>query len=167
MKIKFFKLFYFTLICVLLFASSGCSVFMAVKQDDKKNLSVLEVGTSRAHVIGELGSPILMEEKEGKKVDVFKFVQGYSTGAKAGRAFFHGAADVFTLFLWEVIGTPAEMIADGTEMKIKIVYDENDNVENVTYLELPKKQKRKNKKEVDLEENDKSNQPTQNFGPKN
>lgn len=32
---------------------------------------------------------------------VFKFVlQGYSTGAKAGRALFLGAADVMTLGLW-------------------------------------------------------------------
>ena len=117
---------------------SGCSVFMAAKQPDAKNLSVLDKGNPRSHVIAELGAPVWSGEKDGNKVDVFAFRQGYSKGAKAGRAFFHGVADVFTLGLWEVIGTPIEATATGTDMKVEVFYDENDLVKLANFLEVEK-----------------------------
>ena len=107
---------------------SGCSVFMAAKQPPKKDLSVLTAGTHRARLIAEFGAPIHTETKDGNKVDVFKFVQGYSTGAKTGRAVFHGAADVFTLGLWEVVGTPTEAAFDGQDMAVQVSYDAQDKV---------------------------------------
>ncbi len=127
------------LLLIFCFSNVGCSVFMAAKQETKKDLSVLEVGTDRSYLIGEFGAPEWSGEKDGKKVDIYKFVQGYSKGAKVGRAFFHGTADIFSLGLWEVIGTPTEMIADGKELKIEVTYDANNFVEDVRYLEASKK----------------------------
>lgn len=106
----------------------GCSVFMAAKQPKKKDLAVLNPGTQRPLLIAEFGAPIHTETKDGNKVDVFSFVQGYSTGAKTGRAVFHGAADVFTLGLWEVVGTPTEAILDGQDMAVQVNYDAGDKV---------------------------------------
>ncbi|MCB9747857.1 MAG: hypothetical protein H6755_05550 [Candidatus Omnitrophica bacterium] len=120
--------------------NTGCSVFMAAKQPEKKNLKVLSLGTPRTHVIAELGAPEYSEEKNGIKVDIFSFQQGYSKGAKVGRAFFHGTADIFSLGLWEVIGTPVEAIADGKQMKIEIIYDEDDKVVETKYLHEELKQ---------------------------
>ncbi len=122
----------------ILLVNLGCSVVMATKQPHKKNLSVLDEGTPRNKVIAELGAPILTEEKDGNKVDTFAFVQGYSKGSRTGRAIFHGIADVFTLGLWEVVGTPIESIASGTDMKLEVVYDETDCVMSVTHLEVEK-----------------------------
>lgn len=42
---------------------SGCSAFMAVDSEPKKNLSVLTPGTKRSVVIGELGNPIDSERR--------------------------------------------------------------------------------------------------------
>lgn len=112
----------------------SCSVYMASKQPDKKDLSVLNEGTPRSHVIAEIGAPILSEKTEDGRTDVYKFVQGYSSGAKAGRAFFHGAADVLTVGLWEIVGTPIEGVADGTEVKLEVHYDAEDKVQKVTAL---------------------------------
>ena len=67
-------------------------------------------------------------------MEVFRFIQGYSTGAKAGRALFHGAADVVTLGLWEVVGTPAEAVFSGDEMAYQVSYDKDDRVDQVTAL---------------------------------
>lgn len=128
------------LMAVALLIGSGCSVYMAAKQPRAKDLSVLKEGTPRSHVIAELGAPAWSGEKGGNKVDVFAFTQGYSAGAKAGRAFFHGAADVFTLGLWEVIGTPVESVASGTEMKVEVIYDGNDQVKAAEVIE-PKGEK--------------------------
>ena len=107
---------------------SACSVYMAAKQPDQKNLHVLDQGTPRSHVIAELGQPIYTKNEEGKTCDVHSFVQGYSTGAKVGRAVFHGAADVLTFGIWEVAGTPIEAVADGTPVKVEVYYDETNCV---------------------------------------
>ena len=127
--------FLFLVMWPILLTTSGCSVVMAAKQPGAKDLSVLKEGTPRSHVIAELGAPVWSGEKGGKKVDVFAFTQGYSGAARAGRAFFHGAADVLTLGLWEVIGTPIEGVATGTEMKVEITYDGNDKVNSVEVIE--------------------------------
>lgn len=128
---------FFTLslvLALLLVTNAGCSVFMAAKQPPRKDLTVLKPGTPRSLVVTELGAPIWSGEKGGEKVDWFAFTQGYSKGAKAGRAFFHGAADVFTLGLWEVAATPIESVASGRDMKVEVIYDKRDLVKSAEVL---------------------------------
>jgi len=108
---------------------------MAARQPEYKNLNVLSKGAPRTRVIAELGRPLLTEERDGKRVDIFAFKQGYGRGNKAARMFFHAAADVWTLGLWEVIGTPAEAIAHGRNIKLEVTYDENDLVEDIKYID--------------------------------
>lgn len=122
---------------VLLAASlclQGCAVFMAAKQPGRKDISLFKTGVSRGELVAEFGAPTVSEKRDGKKYEIFKFTQGYSTGVKAGRAVFHGAADVFTLGLWEVIGTPTEAVFNGAEMAYEVSYDSNDCVDSVTLL---------------------------------
>ncbi len=68
-------------------------------------------------------------------------MQGYSDGAKVGRAALHAAADVFTLGLWEVVGTPIEAVADGSEVQVEVFYDAEDNVKEVKALKGEEKLK--------------------------
>ena len=129
------KFILFTVLLVVLAISvSGCSVFMAAKQPEKKDISLLKECVSRAVLISEFGAPVISEYKNDKRFEIFKFVQGYSTGAKAGRAFFHGAASVATLGLWELVGTPAEITFNGDEMAFQVSYDENDLVDEVKLI---------------------------------
>ena len=114
--------------------NSGCSVHKAANQPDKKDVNLLSVGTPRENLIAEFGSPVHSEVKDGKKIEIYKFVQGYSGGAKASRAFFHGAADVLTLGLWEIVGTPVEGAYSGDDMAFKVAFDENDKVLEVSPL---------------------------------
>ena len=118
----------------MLISQTGCAVFMAARQPSKRNLSVLSPGTPRSMLLAELGQPVATETRDGKKVDVFSFTQGYSKPAKTARAVFHGAADVFTLGLWEVVGTPTEAVFDGTKMAVEVTYDGNDRVETVVNI---------------------------------
>ena len=120
---------------VSLFITVGCSVYMAANQADKKDVHVLDKGTPRSHVMAELGKPLYTKNKDGRTCDVFSFVQGYGKGAKAGRALFHGAADVFTLGLWEVVGTPVEAIADGNNVQVEVYYDAEQYVEFIKVIE--------------------------------
>jgi hypothetical protein len=110
---------------------AGCAASKALKQPEKKNLSVLEAGTPRGAVFGELGEPYLSETHDGKKVDFYEFTQGYAETTKIARATLHGTASVVTLGLWEVFGNPTESFFDGTEVQLRVAYDHSDRVEAV------------------------------------
>ena len=85
-------------------------------------------------LLAEFGLPVVAETREGRKFEIYKFVDGYSAGAKAGRAVFHGAADILTLGLWEVIGTPTEGVFDGDEIAFRVRYDDDDRIDEVVAL---------------------------------
>ncbi len=114
---------------------SGCAAVKATRQPGKRDMSVLLSGVPRNHVIAEFGAPTYSEERNGAKVDVFSFKQGYTKTTKAARAMFHGAADVATLGLWEVVGLPAETLADGTDVKVEVHYDLANQVDRVIVIE--------------------------------
>jgi outer membrane protein assembly factor BamE (lipoprotein component of BamABCDE complex) len=113
---------------------SGCAVVMATKQPSRKNLDVLRPGTERDYVIAELGVPATSEKFGDGKKEIYIFVQGYSKGAKAARAIFHGAADVFTVGIWEVVGTPLEGTFDGKKITVRVLFDAQDKIRESTTL---------------------------------
>ena len=137
MMMKLEKIFKTYLVVVLLVAfgllQSGCAVVTALKQPEKKNLQVLNSGTSRENVIAYLGAPISSETDNGKTNDIYQFVQGYSGGTKTTRATIHVVMDIFTFFIWELVAWPAEVIFNGKKTTIKVTYDENRRVEDVSY----------------------------------
>lgn len=131
-SMKALRRFWGSMICLaLVVTSTGCAVVMAARQPSKRDLSVLSVGSPRRLVLAEFGQPLSTHTREGERVDVFSFTQGYSKTAKAGRAFIHGAADVLTFGLWEVVGTPTEMVFDGTKRSFEVTYDADDQVKDV------------------------------------
>ena len=123
-----------TLLIVGTFNITGCSVFMAAKQPEKKDTKMLAVGVPRAVLLAEFGAPVSTVKNGDETVDIFSFKQGYGKAAKFGRMMFHGVADVATLGLWEIIGTPVESGFDGNNIAYQITYDQNDNVKTVVQL---------------------------------
>ena len=116
-------------------STSGCAVVMAAKQPDYKNVELFKPGTTRGQLLGEFGQPVSTEtRKDGTKCDTFSFTQGYSGGAKAGRAVLHGVADVLTLGLWEIIGTPTEAVLNGNTVGYQACYGSDERVTEVTLL---------------------------------
>lgn len=101
---------------------NGCASQNALDQPEKKDLTVLDVGTSRDMVILELGAPANTEKNENETVDLFSFVQGYSQGNRAARAFGHGIADIATLGLWSLAGSQIEESYNGTIMGYRVTY---------------------------------------------
>lgn len=123
-----------TLLIIGTFNITGCSVFMAAKQPEKKDTKMLAVGVPRAVILAEFGAPVSTVKNGDETVDIFSFKQGYGKAAKFGRMMFHGVADVATLGLWEIIGTPVESGFDGNNIAYQITYDQNDNVKTVVQL---------------------------------
>ena len=129
-----FKLTICTFLLFNILNTTCCSVFMAAKQPENKYTKILVVGVPRATVLSELWSPISTVRKGSETIDIFSFKQGYGKAAKFGRAMFHGVADIATLGLWEIVGTPVESSFDGNNVAYQIIYDEHDNVKNVIQL---------------------------------
>ena len=117
---------------MLLGTNTGCAVGMAYKLPPKRDLSVLAQGTPRSHVIAELGHPVWSGQQAGQPTDVYAFRQGVTKPVKAGRMVGHAAADFFT---FEVVGTPAEMLLDGQEIKVEVQYDDEQQVAMTRVIE--------------------------------
>ena len=128
------KLSISTLMIISTFNMTGCSVFMAAKQPEKKDTQMLAVGVPRAVILAEFGAPVSTVKNGDETVDIFSFKQGYGKAAKFGRMMFHGLADVATLGLWEVVGTPIESGFDGNNIAYQVTYDKNDNIKTVVQL---------------------------------
>jgi hypothetical protein len=113
---------------------SGCSVFMAVEQPKKRDLSVLTAGTKRSEIIAEFGLPVTSRLVGLNRVDLFTFTQGYSKEVKVGRAVAHGTMDLATAGVWEIAGTPTEAVFSGKKLSYEVTYDRSDRVQRVVRL---------------------------------
>lgn len=117
---------YCGLLVILLF--TGCSVGMALHGKPEPNVGALVIGQERDIVLLNLGQPEQTYFSEEKKVDVFTIEKG--NAPSGGRALGHGAMDVLTLGLWEIVGTPIEATV-GSKQKLTVEYDAEDKVSKV------------------------------------
>lgn len=132
-------------------ALGNCSSYMAATGEEKRDLGILAPGTTRDAILAEFGTPVssinepvttqtqqpASDDSAAQpaaapdavpyhRYDIFRFVQGRSTGSNVGRAVFYGAAAVFTLGLSEVIATPLEgAVGDQGEIKLRANYDDD------------------------------------------
>jgi len=115
---------------VILLSLQGCAVVMASKQPSKKNLTVLEIGKHRNYVISELGAPVTSETVNGERKEIYTFQQGYSKAARVSRTLWHTTADIATIGLWEIIGSPTEVYFNGEQLSYEVVFDDQDHIKS-------------------------------------
>jgi hypothetical protein len=114
---------------VALLLISGCSVGMALSGKEDPNLNIVRSGASRGEIELQLGDPVsISTESNGCTRCLYEFSQG--NNPSAGRAIAHGAMDVLTLGIWEVVGTPIEGFK-GTKRRVEIVYGPDNKVKDV------------------------------------
>lgn len=63
------------------------------------------------------------------------FQQGYSKAARISRTLWHTTADIASIGLWEVIGSPAEMYFDGQQLSYEVVFDDQDNIKRIHQIQ--------------------------------
>ena len=108
-------------VCSLLY---GCSVGMALSGKEEPDLGAIHVGSTRGEIELHLGSPVeTIASSDGKRVDIYEYEIGNEPSA--GRAAIHGAMDILTIGLWEIVGTPVEGF-QGEKHRIAITYDSDD-----------------------------------------
>ncbi len=123
--------------CLILGSLCGCSVGMAMSGKPDPNLAAVKEKAKRGEVELNLGGgPIKATSlSNGNLLCVYKYYTG--DPPSPGRAVFHLLMDVFTLGLWELIGTPMEGFTGNTHY-VSIVYDGEERVVEIKPYELPK-----------------------------
>jgi hypothetical protein len=113
----------------------GCSAYLSATKPPRKEVEVLKVGARRQEIIAALGLP---EEsargEDGSRVEAWNFAQGDSNLVKIPKTIFHVLADIGTVGMWEVVGTPVEILLQQASKTYIITYDQDDDVKSVTIL---------------------------------
>ena len=106
---------------------------------EQKDISIIFPGLSRAVVIAMLGSPEnTTKDENGCYTDSFIIVKG--NAPSISRAIMHGALNIVSHGFWEVTGTTFEMRAARENFsRVIIVYDKDDNVEDVQQIKVEKR----------------------------
>lgn len=121
-------------IVFLLFASllSSCSVMIASNKSGME-IDTLQKVCTREELIALGAEPIFQETNE-----VGNLVETYHIQKERGsiaRAFMHGSLDLFTLFLWEFVGTPVEAkLSEKKFFSVKVTFDQNECVQKMELL---------------------------------
>lgn len=115
-----------TALLLILSFLSACSVY---KASDLQGASVEDITKckDRSCFLG-LGSQELQQRQnqDGTSSVVYKVKR---KNGNAGRALMYGVADVFTLGLWEVVGTPLEgYVSDKDSIVYEVTYAPNGSV---------------------------------------
>lgn len=119
----------------ILLSLQGCAAVLASNQPTKKNISVLNVGKHRNNVIAEFGAPVTSEVLNGERKEIYTFQQGYSKAAKISRTLWHTTADIGTLGLWEVIGSPTELYFNGRKISYEVIFDSQDQIKSYQIIQ--------------------------------
>lgn len=107
-------------------AATGCSVIMAASGERTPDYAALELGQAKSKVRLLLGAPAESGDDEGGIThDYFRIERGDEPSG--GRAAVYFFADIGTVFIWELIGTPIEL-SRGDIFWIWVWYDAGDRV---------------------------------------
>lgn len=100
---------------------------MAASGDREPNLSAFGIGSTRGQVEQQLGAPKeSITLPNGNREDTYRYVIGNESSP--GRAVAHCVADILTLCIWEIFGTPIEASSQGEEKHIRITYGADNKV---------------------------------------
>jgi hypothetical protein len=111
---------------------TSCSVVMAAKKEGT-SIDKVQACHSRGQFLS-CGAIIVSSERlcTGELVETYQFQKERGSAA---RALMHGALDVSTLGLWEVVGTPIEVCVDEkTYFSIRVYYDENEIAKKIELI---------------------------------
>ena len=109
---------------------TGCSVGMALSGETQPDLAVCSVGAERSEIELQLGKPTAVSNlPDGGQACTYEYQLGNEPSP--GRAVVHGAMDVLTMGLWEVVGTPVEAV-QGKKYRMTVDYDSDGRTTRIT-----------------------------------
>ena len=118
----------------LVTTTSGCSVGMALSGSPNPDLAVCRVGAVKSDIEMQVGPATSVRSlPEGGEVCTYEYEIGNEPSA--GRAVAHGAMDVLTLGLWELVGTPVEAM-QGQKYRMTVIYDDEGTAREISTVKI-------------------------------
>lgn len=100
---------------------TSCSVFMAAKHNGA-DMNSLSTCKTKECLIAK-GATVISSKKDKNGYLIEEVYQIRKPTGSTARSVMHGLLDVSTLGIWEVVGTPMELVINKKEMCIfKVVY---------------------------------------------
>ncbi len=119
---------------LLILSFSGCSVYMAGTKEGATIEDISE-SKSRAEIIYNDDVEIVDTKRDENGNVLHEDYFLLKPQGSIARAALHGVFDVFTLGLWEIIGTPVEQhMGKKVYVPVRIYYGENAEINKVEYL---------------------------------
>jgi hypothetical protein len=113
---------------------------METRRADYTDVSVIQKGTPRYQVTAVFGKPLESYKQDGNDVDVFQAdPNGRKTSTKIVVNTFDTAADIFSLGLWELVATPAEMLTKHKLTTYVVTYAPDQTVASIEAVAAPPK----------------------------
>jgi len=123
------------ILLLLYLGNTGCSVGMASSGTPDPDMNKLKEGVTREQIESTFGEPEeIATNDQGNQVAIYEYEIGNNPDEK--RAVAHFALDVYTLGLWEVVGTLMEAVK-GDTYELEVTYDKNNQVINFKHLDGP------------------------------
>ena len=122
------------LACLLLLPLCGCAVAMSASRSTSKgDPAMMQVGADRAIIEESFGAPNMTASLDGGKTKVIDKIdpEAHSAGARNAAVAGHVVADVLTLGLWEVVGTPLELAAQDKYTNYVLIYGADNKVQTI------------------------------------
>jgi len=113
---------------------SGCAVAMSANRTTHKgDTAAIHKGADRMAIESTFGPPDMTSSLDNGKTKVIYKIDpdASSEGGRNAAVAGHAVADVLTLGLWEVVGTPLELGAQDKFTNYIVVYNKNDKIESV------------------------------------
>ncbi len=121
------------LLLVSLVFLSGCAVGMAASGHREYDDSIVFPGSNRAVIISKLGAPETSRKMDdGSIEDSYLIRKGNESSS--GRAWAHAGLDLATLFIWELVATPYELMQTEERYRLLVTYDKTGTVTDVRKL---------------------------------
>ena len=121
-------------VLLLLVGLTGCSVAMSASRSSYKgDPAMIQVGADRSIIESTFGPPNLTASLgEGKTKAIYKIdPDAHTSGAKGAAVVGHLVADVLTLGLWEIVGTPLELAAQDRYTNYIVIYGPDQKIHSV------------------------------------
>ena len=112
-------------LCVVTLALllAACSTVMEANRPNGVRLSTYHLGEHRVDVVSTMGAPETVVADGDRSCDVYSVYTSRTNGAqKAAVILGEGAADLFTVGLFEIVATPAEAAAKPAKHTVLMCY---------------------------------------------